>query len=474
MLCVQGFGCCAAEVQMARGQATAGQKRTPPGGDFAAIKKHGKAGVSSVRQQQLLADRRLTKAISIFAKDRREELQAQLDPAPITDRYSKRHELLRLARQLYKTLADTDRNRYLEAACQRPAPSTSTPTLPISVAASSSPIGDAQPEDVDSAQPEDGARGDGGQLKDVDGVGEFGCSGSVDHGRKSAEEEDDLTDALAHMLDIAPVSSSRQASHVDEEPPSLADPLPVARSRVREKRSDMAYPVPVVLSPPLPSSGCSGEATPPPPLPPPDCSQSLPLQPSDCLDEAMPPPPTPPRAPPPDTPPRPRRTSGSSGKTALVPNSKRMRESSGVQSSGVQGAGAESAQNSGAETSGVESAEGSENAQDSEEPSLRARLMKISTQQHLRRQLGDAGCMEVLAVSYRILDAAEEGLMHMPGAVGVKLAALVGIAAKYVGSPAYTDKSVEKLWVKIAAGRVSWQDIRKMAKILNMWAEPFL
>ena len=82
--------------------------------------------------------------------------------------------------------------------------------------------------------------------------------------------------------------------------------------------------------------------------------------------------------------------------------------------------------------------------------------------------------MEVLAVSYRILDAAEEGLMHMPGAVGVKLAALVGIAAKYVGSPAYTDKSVEKLWVKIAAGRVSWQDIRKMAKILNMWAEPFL
>ena len=436
--------------------------RRSPRGDFKASKQHRKAGMSSGRQQQLLADRRLTKAISIFTKDRREELQAQLDPALLTHRYTKRQELLRLARQLFKSLAHTEQKRYLQAAREQ------------SVAAPSSTIGDAQFEGVDSAQLEDGARGDGGQRKDVDGVGEFGCSGSVDHGRKSAEMADDLADALACMLDIAPMSSSRQASHVDEEPPSLADPLAVVRHRIWGKRSDMAhaYPLPVVLSPPLPSAGCSGEATPPPRLPP------LPPEhanPSDCLDKATPPPPTPPRAPPPDTPPQPRRTSGSLGKTALVPNSKCMRESAGVQSSGVQGAGVESAESSEAESSGAESAEDSENTKDSEEPSLRTRLMNICTQQNLRKQLGDAGCMEVMAVSYRILDAAEEGLMHMPGAVGVKLAALVGIAAKYVGSPAYTDKGVEKLWVKMAAGRVSWQDIREMeAKIINMWAKPNL
>ena len=82
--------------------------------------------------------------------------------------------------------------------------------------------------------------------------------------------------------------------------------------------------------------------------------------------------------------------------------------------------------------------------------------------------------MEVLGVSCRILDDAEAVLMHMPGDMVVKLAALVGVAAKYVGAPAYTDKGVEKLWVPIA-GKVAWQDIREFeAKIIALWVEPGL
>ena len=452
--------------------------------------------MSSVRQQQLLADRQLTRAISIFLQERREELLAQLNLALVKGAQAKRHELLRLARKTFKMLPDTAQSGYLQAASPKSAPSTSAPTLPTSGAASSSPeddFNDAQLEDVDGAELEDGAQ-DGGQdgahLEDVDGVREFGCSGSVDQGLKSAKD-DDLVDALQEMLGMVPLTSSRQGSHLDEEPLSVVDPPPVVRRRIREKRADMAYPAPEAAPPPLvPSSGCSGESMPPSSLPP-----APPLLSSDRSGKAMPPPRTPAPAPLPDK--SPPTICAPAVRRFLTPWSGR----SGVQSSGVESAGVESAgvqrtsgdeRSSGVESAGVQNS-GVENAEDSDdaseessgsedaseepeptEPSLRARMMDIDTQRHLRKQLGDAGCMEVLAVSYRILDVVEAALMHMPGAVAMKLAALVGIAAKYAGAPAYTGKGVEKLWVQIA-GRVSWQDIRELeAKIVTMWSKPVL
>ena len=239
-----------------------------------------------------------------------------------------------MARQTFKTLSDADRGKFLQAASENSVLSTSAPTLPTSAASSSPEDGDhdAQLEDVDGAELEDGAQ-DGGQdgapqLVDVDGVGEFGCSGK--------STGDDLGDLLADMLGIIPLSSSRQGSHLDKDEESLAavHPPPVVRRRIREKRT----PLPEDPPPPfVPSSGCSGESTLPSSLP-----LAPPLPSSDCSDEAMPPPPTPALAPPSDMPPRTPcapsvlRSLGSS--TTQAPSSKLLSESSGVQSLGVEDA----------------------------------------------------------------------------------------------------------------------------------------
>ena len=104
---------------------------------------------------------------------------------------------------------------------------------------------------------------------------------------------------------------------------------------------------------------------------------------------------------------------------------------------------------------------------------LRDRLMDVAPQP-LRELYGDAGCMEVLAASLRILDVAEESLMCMSGAVVVKLAAVLGVAAKLSQTSAI-DQHIVKLWARIAKTKLAEKQIRDMEnKVISMWVKPCL
>ena len=82
--------------------------------------------------------------------------------------------------------------------------------------------------------------------------------------------------------------------------------------------------------------------------------------------------------------------------------------------------------------------------------------------------------MDVLAVSYRILDAAEETLLSMPGTLEVKLATLVGVAAKFVQLADVSSDHVMRLWTALA-GKTSVQAIRNIEPRVSKswsWAMP--
>ena len=82
--------------------------------------------------------------------------------------------------------------------------------------------------------------------------------------------------------------------------------------------------------------------------------------------------------------------------------------------------------------------------------------------------------MDVLAVSYRILDAAEETLLSMSGTLEAELAALVGVAAKFVQHADVASDHVMRLWTAIA-GKTSVQAIRNIEPRVSkewLWAMP--
>ena len=90
-------------------------KRSQQAATLGAEKACKKGWVSSRRRNQLRSDRRLTKAISLFLQEQRARLEAQLTPSRRMDRFTKRNELMRLARFAFRALPGDEQNKYLHS-----------------------------------------------------------------------------------------------------------------------------------------------------------------------------------------------------------------------------------------------------------------------------------------------------------------------------------------------------------------------
>ena len=86
---------------------------------------------------------------------------------------------------------------------------------------------------------------------------------------------------------------------------------------------------------------------------------------------------------------------------------------------------------------------------------------------HLRTLYGESGALETLASAMRILDVVD--MQQWKSRKGVKLAVVVGMAAKLMPTPT-DEKHVRKLWAKLA-GESSELEVRKLEKeVLMAWA----
>ena len=386
-------------------------KRSQQAATLGAEKACKKGWVSSRRRNQLRSDRRLTKAISLFLQEQRARLEAQLTPSRRVDRITKRNELMRLARVAFRALPGDEQNKYLHSSAGSSGVGVSS-SAPLAAIATP----DSQPSAVASSPNSD-----------------------PDIGSEKVEE-------------VGPAQGNRQAGAMRSwDAMALADSL--AKAKVDFWKG-------------IEKLGCSEGATAPssPDL---GFEQSLAdmlgmdaLAPSRACQES-----NKPMARFPIRDKRPDVGVYGPGKAALPspggmqtpsPNSTRVRQygSLGV-GSGSQKQIAEPSKKAAA----VKSA-------------LRDSLIDKASQP-LRESYGDAGCMEVLAASFRILDVGESGLMSLRGSLAVKLAALLGVAAKL--TQASDDRQhIVKLWASIA-GEASEQHVRNMeTKVISLWVKPCL
>lgn len=348
----------------------------------------GKGWVSAIRREQLRADRLQTKAISKFLQAEREKLLEHLTPSCLKDRFTKRNELMRVARQTFKALPSHEQEKYMHLATQETAMASTAPPPP-----------------APSPQPAEGS----GSLSSHPGMGADQSESLAHlHGNIAADnatqeagvetQEAGLEDALAEMLGLdVPFPPQARASQGSTHRST--------RVRITTKRPDIG-----VYGPGQPAS------------PPAECRWT----------------------------PLPKRSQvweyGSLGVGLCRTN---------------QGTGSPRE----AQASPVK-----QNAPD--KSVLRDRLMEVAPQP-LRELYGDAGCMEVLAATLRILDVADESLMCLSGAVAVKLAAVLGVAAK-LSQSSDDHRHIVKLWAKIA-GKPAERQIRDMeTKVISMWVKPCL